>query len=98
MVYSGCQILVGKPGLPSDAWFQALLPKVQGEEEASRIKFEKHEAELKARRELMRTTAREKTMDVSRRQIKHVLFTEPQVVKAGDVVEVFYRYDFVSTH
>lgn len=69
------------------------MEKIRAEEEVSRVAEEKRVAEQAERREKIRTAAREKTMAVARRQIKHVLFTKPQVVKAGESVEVFYRLE-----
>lgn len=79
--------------MPSDAWFEDLVGIYRNEEKAARIAEEKRIAEQNARREKVRRAAKEKTMAVARKQIKHVLFTKPQVVKAGESVELFYRLE-----
>lgn len=84
------KIAIGPPEVPSDAWFDQLTEKLCAEEKQIRILEEQREAQQMERRERIRTAAREKTMAVARRQIKHVLFTKPPIVEAGKTVEVFY--------
>ncbi|GMH38213.1 hypothetical protein BSKO_06097 [Bryopsis sp. KO-2023] len=84
------KIVVGPPKLPPDSWFTDMTELFRLEEETQRLENEAKEAERLAKREKVRMAAREKTMAVARRQIKHVLFTDPPVIKAGEKVDIYY--------
>lgn len=48
-------------------------------------------AEKQLRREQTRQAARDKALEVRRAQMKHVLYTEPEVIKAGSPVTLYYN-------
>eukprot|EP00775_Hariotina_reticulata_P004294 gene4294-4546_t len=74
-------------------WADSMLEGFEKEERENRIKAEKEAEEKEAKRRAEREKAKEIAKAVLRRQTKHVMFTEPEVIKAGEPVTVYYNPD-----
>jgi len=74
-----------------EAYKAELLEKVRARIHKERIAAEEAEAIREQKRLEKRLAVMEKSMEVSRKQIKHVLFTEPVQPAAGQQVTMFYN-------
>jgi len=75
---------------PAAAWLDSLLPPLRAAARTRRETAEAAAAAKAAKRETERVMLRDNAMAVLRRQLKHVLFTEPEVPRAGEKVTVYY--------
>ncbi|WIA17469.1 hypothetical protein OEZ85_014309 [Tetradesmus obliquus] len=74
-------------------WAESFFEGFLAEETATRLKAEEEAAIRDAKRLKERTEQKEKAKAVLRRQMKHVMFTEPEVIEAGKPVTVYYCPD-----
>ncbi|CAD7699185.1 unnamed protein product [Ostreobium quekettii] len=72
------------------AWEAHTTELLRQQEFANRIEQERIHNLREAKRQEIRQKGRDKARAVARRQIKHVMFTQPSVVKAGEEVTVYY--------
>jgi hypothetical protein len=72
------------------AWTDSLLPSLVASARSRREAAEAAAAEKLAARALERGELRDQAMAVLRRQLRHVIFTEPEVPRAGEKVTVYY--------
>ncbi|KAI8475202.1 MAG: hypothetical protein J3K34DRAFT_517637 [Monoraphidium minutum] len=75
---------------PVAAWTAAMLPELVAAARSRREAAEAAAAAKAAKREAERVILRANAMAVLRRQLKHVMFTEPEVPRAGEKVTVYY--------
>jgi starch synthase len=75
---------------PVTAWLEALMPSLQADIRTRRVAEEAEAAAAAAQRAAERAELRVAALGVLRRQLRHVLFTEPEVVRAGEKVTVYY--------
>ncbi|EFJ40335.1 hypothetical protein VOLCADRAFT_99865 [Volvox carteri f. nagariensis] len=79
------------PGLSIDTWADQVAEQLREKEYQRRVE-EQRAAEEKARRaEEKKKAAQDFVKAVERRKVRHVLFTDPEVVTAGSEVTVFYN-------
>ncbi|PSC67151.1 glycosyltransferase family 5 [Micractinium conductrix] len=74
-----------------EAWADGMLPQLKKSIREQRLAAEAVAAELERQRRTAREAAQFKAEAVRRRQMRHVLFTQPEVVKAGQDVTVYYN-------
>ena len=84
-------VIVEIPGGEGEAHWDALASKLQAEIKAKRLAEEAAEAERRERRERRKREAREYSLEVARRKLSHVLFSEPSEIVAGETVTVYYN-------
>ena len=73
-----------------ETWLERLSGPLTEVERNRRREKEQQVRERKERREKLRRAAMDRAMAVGRRQIKHVLFTDPPVLEAGGKVTIYY--------
>lgn len=71
-------------------WAELMFDKFLEQEKEARLSAEAIAAAKEEKRMLLRGAAKEKAREVVRRQMKHVMFTEPAVIRAGERVTVYY--------
>lgn len=71
-------------------WLKNLLRDLKKQETERRLEEERLEQERQEKKAQSRRKARDKALEVGRRQLKHVLFTVPPVLMAGRNVTVYY--------
>lgn len=74
-----------------EAWRAGLVEKVRARIYAERLAAEEAERVKAEKRNQKRLVTLEKSMEVGRKQIKHVLFTEPATPEAGQQITLFYN-------
>ncbi|GBF95473.1 glycosyltransferase [Raphidocelis subcapitata] len=75
---------------PTAAWLDSLVPPLRAAARARREAAEAEAAAKEAKRAEERGVLRNRALAVTRRQLRHVLFTEPEVIRAGEKVTVYY--------
>eukprot|EP00210_Caulerpa_lentillifera_P000412 g400.t2 len=73
-----------------EEWLDTLVDHVKEQERRIRLRKEHLKREQAKKKELVRKEAMDKALEVSRRQIKHVLFTDPPTLEAGGEVTIYY--------
>ena len=80
------------PGVTSvEAWTQSLSEMFFTQLSDARLAAEGEAKKKEEARRLKRREAQAFVREVERRKVRHVLYTEPEVVKAGEEVTVFYN-------
>ena len=78
-------------GEHEDQWWEARAEDLRGELRAARLEEERAEAVRESERQEARREALEYSKLVKRRQMRHLVFTEPAEPRAGDDVRIFYN-------
>lgn len=73
-----------------EAYCDTLLDPLAEIEREARSEAERLKKEKERKRERMRKAAMDRALAVARRQIKHVLFTDPAVLEAGSSTTIYY--------
>lgn len=73
-----------------DVYLDQLLSPLTQAERSDRLEAERAERERQRKLEAIRKASMDRTLAVARRQLKHVLFTDPPVLEAGGHVTVYY--------
>lgn len=81
-----------------DSWADGLLPLLKQTITTQRKEAEEAVAAIMRTRRLAREAAQDKAEAVRRKQMRHVLFTVPEVVQAGQDVTVYYNPNNTSMH
>ncbi|GAB4820993.1 hypothetical protein N2152v2_008039, partial [Parachlorella kessleri] len=74
-----------------EAWADSLEQPLTQRERAARKAEEAAAAEREARRRAQRLAVQEHSEEVRRRQMRHVLFTDPVEIRAGEEVDIYYN-------
>ncbi|KAL4420307.1 hypothetical protein ABPG77_001397 [Micractinium sp. CCAP 211/92] len=81
-----------------EAWADTLLPYFKKSITEQRKADEAAAAELAAQRRAKREAAQDKAEAVRRKQMRHVLFTQPEVPEAGKEATIYYNPDNTNLH
>ena len=85
-------LLVDVPG-NDNAYWDEVAAKLQEKFKQKRIADEAKEQERHRRRATRKQKAKDYSMEVARRKLSHILYTEPSEIVAGEAVKVFYNTD-----
>lgn len=78
-------------GQTLETWASGLTERLRIQEFETRVAAEAEARQREMRRQEKKKKAQESVMAVERRKVRHVLFTEPEIVKAGEEVTIWYN-------